>query len=132
MLIDGTRSGDPVFDPEILAALIDEAARRIARAAPGARVILFGSKARGTDDAESDIDLLVLTSRELTWREREAVVGAFDRAVPGGGFPASHKGVVAVAANGYRLAGPRWEIYGDPDPSSGHFDVQVFWSLVAP
>jgi effector-binding domain-containing protein len=35
-------------------------------------------------------------------------------------------------ANGYRLAGPRWEIYGDPDPSSGDFDVQVFWSLVAP
>ena len=34
-------------------------------------------------------------------------------------------------ASGYRLAGPRWEIYGDPDPSSGHFDVQVFWSLVA-
>src|SRR6478736_4060709 len=35
-------------------------------------------------------------------------------------------------ANGYRLAGPRWEIYGDPDPSSGDFDVQVFWSLVTP
>jgi hypothetical protein len=35
-------------------------------------------------------------------------------------------------ANGYRLAGPRWEIYGDPDPSSGDFDVQVSWSLVAP
>jgi hypothetical protein len=34
-------------------------------------------------------------------------------------------------ANGYRLAGPHWEIYGDPDPSSGHFDVQVFWSLAA-
>ena len=33
-------------------------------------------------------------------------------------------------ANGYRLAGPRWEIYGDPDPSTGHFDVDVFWSLV--
>lgn len=29
-------------------------------------------------------------------------------------------------------AGPHWEIYGDPDPSGGHFDVQVFWSLVAP
>ena len=43
---------------------------------PVERVILFGSKARGTGDAESDIDLLVLTSRELTWREREAVVGA--------------------------------------------------------
>ena len=43
---------------------------------PVERVILFGSKARGTDDAESDIDLLVLTSRELTWREREEVVDA--------------------------------------------------------
>jgi effector-binding domain-containing protein len=34
-------------------------------------------------------------------------------------------------ANGYRLAGPHWEIYGDPDPSTGDFDVAVFWSLVA-
>jgi effector-binding domain-containing protein len=33
---------------------------------------------------------------------------------------------------GYQLAGPRWEIYGDPDPSTGDFDVAVFWSLVAP
>jgi effector-binding domain-containing protein len=32
-------------------------------------------------------------------------------------------------ANGYRLSGPHWEIYGDPDPASGHFDVEVFWSL---
>ena len=35
-------------------------------------------------------------------------------------------------ANGYRLAGSRWEIYGDPDSSTGDFDVDVFWSLVAP
>src|SRR5215469_2931025 len=35
-------------------------------------------------------------------------------------------------ANGYRLAGPHWEIYGDPDPATGDFDVDVFWSLVAP
>jgi effector-binding domain-containing protein len=32
-------------------------------------------------------------------------------------------------AHGYRLAGPHWEVYGDPDPSSGGFDVEVFWSL---
>ena len=32
-------------------------------------------------------------------------------------------------ANGHRLAGPRWEIYGDPDPSTGDFAVDVFWSL---
>ena len=35
-------------------------------------------------------------------------------------------------ANGYRLAGPRWEIYGDPDPKTGDFDVDVFWSFVEP
>lgn len=35
-------------------------------------------------------------------------------------------------ANGYQLAGPRWEVYGDPDSSTGGFDVDVFWSLVAP
>jgi effector-binding domain-containing protein len=35
-------------------------------------------------------------------------------------------------AHGYGLAGPRWEIYGDPDPSTGDFDVDVFWSLVVP
>jgi effector-binding domain-containing protein len=33
-------------------------------------------------------------------------------------------------ANGHRLAGPRWEIYGDPDPATGRFDVELFWSLV--
>jgi effector-binding domain-containing protein len=32
-------------------------------------------------------------------------------------------------ANGYRPAGPRWEIYGDPDLSTGTFDVEVFWLL---
>jgi effector-binding domain-containing protein len=32
-------------------------------------------------------------------------------------------------ANGYRLAGSHWEIYGDPDPSTGDFDVDVYWLL---
>jgi effector-binding domain-containing protein len=35
-------------------------------------------------------------------------------------------------ANGYQPAGPRWEIYGDPDPSTGHFNVEVLLSLVTP
>jgi effector-binding domain-containing protein len=34
--------------------------------------------------------------------------------------------------NGYQLAGPRWEIYSDPDPSTGEFDVEVCWSLAGP
>jgi effector-binding domain-containing protein len=80
------------------------------------------------------------------------VTGSFDRAgdvvasaLPGGLVAtATHTGPIArigdthhavcewSEANGYRLAGTRWEIYGDPDPSAGHFDVDVFWSLVAP
>jgi hypothetical protein len=47
------------------------------------------------------------------------VKGSFDRAGD----------VVWSQANGYRLAGPRWEIYGDPDPSTGDFAVNVFWLL---
>ena len=35
------------------------------------------------------------------------------------------------AANGYSLTGPHWEIYGDPDPGSGQFEVGVFWSVAA-
>jgi effector-binding domain-containing protein len=52
---------------------------------------------------------------------------------PIAGIGATHQAVREWSkANGYRLAGPRWEIYGDPDPSTGHFDVDVFCSLVAP
>lgn len=43
---------------------------------PATRILLFGSKATGRDDLESDIDLLVLTSRRLSWRERDAVTDA--------------------------------------------------------
>ena len=39
-------------------------------------VMLFGSKARGDDDAESDIDLLVLTSQPVSWDERKAINNA--------------------------------------------------------
>jgi len=41
-------------------ALIDEAGRRLSAAAPGARVILFGSHARGNAGPRSDLDFLVV------------------------------------------------------------------------
>ena len=41
---------------------------------PISQVVLFGSKARGDDDAESDIDLLVLTTRKLDWKQRQAII----------------------------------------------------------
>ncbi len=40
------------------------------------KVILFGSKARGDHDAHSDIDLLVVASKLLHWKEEKAIVGA--------------------------------------------------------
>jgi predicted nucleotidyltransferase len=41
---------------------------------PLKRVILFGSKARGGFDDQSDLDLLVVTSRALHWKEEKAIV----------------------------------------------------------
>jgi effector-binding domain-containing protein len=80
------------------------------------------------------------------------VTGSFDSAghvvassLPGGLVAtATHVGPISALggthqavrqwceANGYLTAGPRWEIYGDPDPSTGDFRVDVFWSLTAP
>ena len=40
------------------------------------KVILFGSKARGDYDEHSDIDLLVVASKLLHWKEEKAIVGA--------------------------------------------------------
>jgi len=37
---------------------------------PVSQVILFGSKARGDDHEDSDIDLLLLTEHRLSWEER--------------------------------------------------------------
>jgi predicted nucleotidyltransferase len=42
------------------ATLAQEAGRRLTQAAPGARVILFGSHARGDADSGSDLDFLVV------------------------------------------------------------------------
>ena len=62
-------------------------------------------------------------------------------ALPGGVIAtATHAGPVAAigdthaavrdwcATNGHRLAGPFWEIYGDPGPD-GNFVVEVCWLL---
>ena len=45
---------------------IEEAGLLLKSDLPVERVILFGSKARGTGAEDSDIDLLVLTSRPVT------------------------------------------------------------------
>ncbi len=55
---------------------ICEATRMLKRRFPIKEVILFGSKVRGDDDPESDIDLLLLTTRPIHWRERHSIVEA--------------------------------------------------------
>lgn len=55
---------------------IEEAARIIRGLVPTERIVVFGSKARGDDDAESDIDILVITSRRISRAERHAIVDA--------------------------------------------------------
>jgi uncharacterized protein len=42
--------------------LVGEAGRRLTAAAPGAEIILFGSRARGEAVPDSDLDLLVIES----------------------------------------------------------------------
>lgn len=44
---------------------------------------------------------------------------------------AAHAAVRAwCSAQRRGLTGVSWEIYGDPDPGTGHFDVAVYWQLV--
>jgi predicted nucleotidyltransferase len=62
----------PLTDNE--RAAVREAARILKERFPVEEIVLFGSKARGDFDAESDIDLLVLTSREVHWQERHAMI----------------------------------------------------------
>ncbi|NBW96483.1 MAG: nucleotidyltransferase domain-containing protein [Planctomycetia bacterium] len=55
-------------------AAVLEAARVLADHLPVQRVVLYGSKARGDDQPDSDIDLLILTARPLTAAEGFQVV----------------------------------------------------------
>lgn len=57
----------PMADNDRAAVL--EAARILADHLPVERVVLYGSKARGDDRSDSDIDLLILTSRPLSVTE---------------------------------------------------------------
>jgi effector-binding domain-containing protein len=43
---------------------------------------------------------------------------------------AAHDAVRAwCSAQRRELTGVSWEVYGDPDPQTGHFDVAVYWQL---
>jgi len=55
---------------------IQVASKMLKEKFPVTKVALFGSKARGDDDDESDIDLLLLTYRPVSWAERKDINAA--------------------------------------------------------
>jgi uncharacterized protein len=52
--------------------------RLIDRVLPGARVAVFGSRATGRARPFSDLDLLVMEPRHLTWTQRADLRDAFE------------------------------------------------------
>lgn len=68
--------------------LVAEAVRRLVQEADPDRVILFGSRARGDEHADSDVDLLVVASEETIRRHgRRRLLACFWSAM--GRLPAS-------------------------------------------
>jgi effector-binding domain-containing protein len=125
--------------PRIWAPMLDQVWSYLRGAAPeglyeqGHNVMLY-------KDGVPNVEVGVQVSRSF-----EPAGHVVASALPGGLVAtATHTGPIAqiadahravrdwIGANGHRPAGPYWEIYGDPDPETGHFDVEVFWSLVAP
>ena len=51
---------------------------------PDARILLFGSRAKGTADKHSDYDLLVITPNELTKKERITWSAQLNKAIVAG------------------------------------------------
>jgi len=74
-------------------AAIKEAARILKERFSVKEVILFGSKARSDSDRESDIDLLLLTTNPLDWRERHGIVDALFE------VEMKHDVVISIIAN---------------------------------
>jgi len=55
-------------------AAIEAVARTLKSQFPIEEIILFGSKARGDHDVFSDIDLLLVTTSPLHWKDEKAIV----------------------------------------------------------
>lgn len=68
-------------------SLLSDAASLLRRRFPVDKVVLFGSKARGDSGPESDMDVLVLTTRRLSDAERRQVLAElYDLSLAAGTF----------------------------------------------
>jgi effector-binding domain-containing protein len=124
--------------PRLWRAMLDEVWAFL-RATPGLRtdghnVMLYKNR---PPDAELAVEVGVQVSSwfEANGRVVPSKLPAAEVAttVHGGGpseIGAAHDAVRAwCTAQGRQLTGVSWEIYGDPDPRTGHFDVAVYWQL---
>jgi effector-binding domain-containing protein len=102
--------------------------------ADGHNVMLYR---RGNSEGEVSVEVGVQVSKSF-----EAAGRVVPSTLPAGeaaatvhrGTPSeigeAHDAVLAwCAARRHELTDVRWEIYGDPDPQTGHFDVAVYWQL---
>lgn len=72
---------------------IKEATKILKERFPVRDVILFGSKARGDSNLASDIDLLLLTTQPLHWKERHAIIDVLFE------VEMKHDVVISIVAN---------------------------------
>ena len=100
----------------------------------GHNVMLYAA-GDGPDELAVEVGVQVTGAFESAGRVVPSVLPATEVATAlHSGKPAdigeAHVAVRAwCAARGHRLSGLSWEIYGDPDPGTGHFDVEVYWQL---
>lgn len=91
-------NADPITSQDIL-----EMARRIAEAAKPVKIILFGSRARGSARPGSDVDLLVIERDPVSQRRESARLRALLK-----GFGAS----IDIVVYGQSFAERYWDIPG--------------------
>jgi effector-binding domain-containing protein len=124
--------------PSLWRTLLDEVWAFL-RATPGLRteghnVMLYRRKGPGVEVAV-EVGVQVTKSFEATGRVVPSTLPAAEVAMTvHTGTPAeigtAHAAVLSWCSVERReVTGVSWEIYGDPDPQTGHFDVAVYWQL---
>jgi effector-binding domain-containing protein len=109
------------------------------RATPGLRAdgrnVMLYRNGQAEGEVAVEVGVQVTRSFEAAGRVVPSTLPAGEAAATvHGGTPAeigaAHDAVLAwCVAQRRELTGVRWEIYGDPDPQTGHFDVAVYWQL---
>ena len=126
--------------PTLWPTLLDEV-WALLRATPGLRteghnVMLYRDNVPDTEIAV-EVGVQVNGAFAPVGRVVPATLPATEAATTLAGTPgeirAAHDAVQAwCSAQGRKPTGVRWEIYGDSDPETGHFDVEVYWELASP